>query len=457
MRLTRALAPAALAAMVSAEPAAARDLWKSDDETSLLEVHGFYKNFGHGLAFPDGLVDGSEALGRLLGQTSLPDGAALSTNVVRLWGRAAFSERLELSVGWQAAATIASDPALAGGFSPGATVPSGAGQGAQRRLVDFDPTLVSERRWRLVHDLDLLALKWTMPFGEIVAGRQVLSWGTGRFWNPTDLLSPFAPTDVDKEVRHGVDALRLTLRPSSTSLIDLLWLPQRSAADNGGVARFQVNLLGYDFSLSAAKYVSDVVAGADFAGDVGPIGVHGEAAYTWGLTGLGTSGPVAVGDRYLRAVVGADWKPVPNLFLSGEYYFNGYGASDPSGYLARLTSARVASGQVFGAGRHYLGLAGTWKATELLSISLSAIVNLQDPSTIVVPVLEYWFQQSAILRIGAYGPIGRAPDPSALQRLTQSDVSARSPAFIAATSSLGFQSEYGVAPVGAFIELGIYF
>jgi hypothetical protein len=441
--------PAILVAAASAEPAEARDLWKSDDEKSVVEFHAFYKTFDYGLNLPDGLVDGSEALGRLLGTPVLPDHAGLSANIIRVWGRAVWADELELQVGWQVVATIASDPSLAGGFGLG-TVQTGAGQGAQRRLVDFNSTLVSEGGLDVTHNLDLLALKWKLPFGEIVAGRQVLSWGTGRFWNPTDLLSPFSPTDIDKEVRHGVDAVRLTLKPSSTSLIDLLWLPQQSAADNGGVARFQTNLLGYDFSVSAAKYVSDLVAGADFAGDAGPLAVHGEAAYTWGLVGLGT-GPVTIGDQFLRAVAGTDWRPNADFFFSAEYYYNGFGAPGPRGYLAKMTSPRETSGQVFGAGQHYLGLAGVWKATELLSVTLSAIANLQDPSVIFVPMLEYWFEQSVIVRAGAYGPIGRTPDPSALQSLTPTD-----PSFAAAAATYGIRSEYGIAPYGVFVEVGIY-
>jgi hypothetical protein len=452
----------ALAAL-AASPAAARDLWKSDDEQSLVELHGFYKTFGYGLALPDGLADGTEALNSLAAQAgipstvpTLPDAAGLSSNIGRVWGRALWANKLELDAAWQAVATVASDPSLAGGFGLG-TVQTGASSQAQRRLVDFNSTLVSSGGLSLTHNLDQLAVKWKLGFGELVAGRQVLSWGTGRFWNPTDLLSPFAPTDIDKEVRHGVDAVRFTLKLSDTSLLDLLWLPLQTGALNGGVARYQVNVRGYDVSASAAKYASDLVAGADLAGDLGPLAVHAEAAYTWGLVGLGSGTPVGVGDRYLRAVVGADWRPNATWFFSAEYYFNGFGAPDASGYLAKMTSFREQSGQVFGAGRHYLGLAGVWKATDLLTVSASIITNIQDPSAILVPMVEYWVEQSVILRVGAYGPVGAAPDPSALQQLHVSDLVTQDAAFTSAVSTLGIRSEYGLSPLGLFVEVGVYF
>jgi hypothetical protein len=380
----------------------------------------------------------------------------LSSNVARVWGRAIWADRLELSIGYEGVANIASDPSLAGGFGLG-TVQTGTAAQAQRRLVDLNPTVLATGGLTLTQNLDLLALRWKFSVGEVVVGRQVLSWGAGRFWNPTDLLSPFAPTDIDKEVRHGVDAVRLTLKPNSTSLVDLLWLPQQTAANNGGVARFQTNLLGYDFSVSAAMYTTDLVAGGDVAGDLGPLGVHAELAYTWGLQGLGTSAPVTIGDHYLRAVAGADWRPNASWFLTAEYYFNGFGATSPSGYLEKATRFRETSGQVFGAGQHYLGVAASWKLTDLISISTSGIANLQDPSVIVVPVLEYWFEQSVILRVGGYMPLGTPPEPAALQQLTVNDLITRDATYAAATSTLGIRSEYGLAPYGVFTEVGIYF
>src|SRR5207244_2653893 len=136
--------------------------------------------------------------------------------------------------------------------------------------------------------------------------------------------------------------------------------------------------------------------------DIGPVGVHAEAAYTWGLSGLGTGGPIQLADRFLRAVAGVELKPTSGLILEGEYYFNGYGALDPSQYLAKLRRPRELSGEVFGAGRHYAALAAIWRATELLSLTATVIANLQDPSAVLFPVLEYWFEQSVIVRIGGY-------------------------------------------------------
>jgi hypothetical protein len=93
----------------------------------------------------------------------------------------------------------------------------------------------------------------------------------------------------------------------------------------------------------------------------------------------------------------------------------------------------VQRGEIFGAGRHYLGLATAWKITELLSLNASVITNLIDPSAVIVPVLEYWLEQSVIVRAGGFVPIGARPGAS------------------------GLKSEYGASPAGLFLQAGLYF
>jgi hypothetical protein len=460
---TRALiACLSLLALVPGQ-ARAKEQYVSEDGKSSVEIRGFYKTFAAGLLMQRGLTDATQALQDLLDQAglkqsvALPREAAESAHTARIWGRFLILEKMEISVGWQLAANIASDPLLAQGGGLGGGVPVASSQTSSRRLVDFDPVLVQKGGLLLQHNLDLLTVKVKLPLGELVAGRQVLSWGTGHFWNPTDLLSPFAPTDIDREVRHGVDALRWSATLNETTLLDVLFLPQKQGWAQGAVARAQTNFGGFDVSLSAAKYVSDVVIGADTAGDLGPVAVHAEAAYTLGLSGLDGSAPVKLQEHFLRAVAGADWKPVSGLVLSGEYYFNGYGATSASGYAAKLKSDRVTRGEVFGAGQHYLGIGAAWKATDLLTVSGMAIGNLADPSVIVVPMVEYWAEQSVIVRAGAYVPIGKQPNPAALRQVAVSDVLGQTPAFLEAASTLGLRSEYGSSPWGLFAQVGVYF
>jgi len=439
-----------------ARSAAADELWKGEDEKSVLELQGFYKSLGEYLALPNGLVQTANKAQALIpgstpcpgGPACLPSSAGMATNTLRVWGRLALWGELTLDAGWEVAATTATpalgtgNSALGGGVSAGDTTAVAPG----RRLVDFSPNLLDQSGNGLLiqHNLDLLSVRIPVGKGELVVGRQVLSWGTGRFWNPTDLLSPFAPSDFDKEVRHGIDAVSLALPLSETSLVDVIWLPQQKAADQGGVVRAQTNLAGYDFSISVAKYASDIVFGADTAGDIGPLGAHAEAGYTLGLSGLDSSGPITLSQQFLRAVAGLDWKPASGWMVTGEYYYNGFGATNPAQYFLKMRDPLETSGEVFGAAQHYVGVAAAWKTTELLTLNASLIANVRDPSAILFPVAEYWFEQHVLVRFGAYIPLGKQPDPRAVTNVQNA-------------AALGLRSEYGASPAGLFAQVGLHF
>lgn len=428
-----------------------------DDSGGVLELSGFYKSLLSGLLLQPDAVAAARTQQQLLKDaglpsTAVPDGGFLNAHIFRLTSRFKFSDRVELEGAWQFQLSLASDPAFSGGSSLSSTI-GGTNTGAQRRLIELGGPLYVGSSWRADHQLDRLALKVALPFGDLTIGRQVLSWGTGRLWNPTDVLSPFPPTVIDREVRRGFDAVRLAVALGDTTQLDLLYLPQVVAADNGGVARFQTNLWGFDFSVSAGKYVRDLVFGADFVGDVGPIGVHGEGAYTVQLLGL-EAGNVSVGEHFFRGVVGAEARPHEKVLLVAEYSYNGYGSTRPQDYAALLSSARVLRGEIFGAGRHQAGLAASFLATDLFTAQLSALMNLTDPSALIIPSVEYSVSQTVLLRAGAYVPVGRPPDAHVYDGFTAADL--QSAAFQQAVASRGLRSEYGASSFGAFVQVGLY-
>lgn len=394
-------------ALLAASPALAMEVARSE-QGGVLEVSGFYKNLLFGVVPASG------------------NPGAVDAQLLRVQSRFLFADRLELDVAWQLQFQLATEPAFGRGTSLSGTI-GGTGAGPQRRLMAGEGQLASTATSALSHNLDRLALKLALPFGDLTVGRQVLSWGTGRFFNPTDVLSPFPPTVIDREVRRGFDAVRLAIALGDTTQLDLLWLPQPVAEEDGGVARFQTNLFGWDASISAGKYVRDFVVGFDLVGDLGPVGVHAEGAYT--LEWLKAGG---VGEHFFRGVAGADFRPHERVVLTLEYAYNGYGATDPARYAQVLTSARARRGEVFGAGKHVVAAAASYRVDDLLSGSLAVLCNVADPSALAIASVEYSITQSVLLRGGAYVPLGRPPD-------------AGQP-----------RSEYGSGGFGAFAQLGVY-
>ncbi|MFO0599748.1 MAG: hypothetical protein U0228_30855 [Myxococcaceae bacterium] len=429
---------------------------ETDDKGSKLEVSGFYKSLLSGVLLQPETVTGARALAKLTGSsTSIPDGGFVSAHLFRINTKLLIREDLELLCSWQLALSLASDPALLAGNTLSSTV-GGTNTSGRRRIVELGGTLGQGPTWRLDHSIDRLALKFALPFADVTVGRQVLSWGTGRVWNPTDLLSPFPPTVVDREVRRGFDAVRVAVPLGETGQLDLLYLLQQDPADMGGVARAQLNVLGWDGSISVGKYVDDLVFGADVVGDVGPIGVHAEGAYTVQLTGLKGGGPVGLGEHFFRGVISGEWKPLEHVVLMAEYSFNGYGTNDPSKLAGVLSSARVVRGEIFGGGMHQLALAGVFTVNELLTAQVSVLGNLADPSALVIPSVEYSLTPNVLLRAGAYVPLGRAPDATVFTSLGPLDVAMQSDAFRSAIASRGLKSEFGSSSFGGFAQVGVY-
>jgi hypothetical protein len=449
---------AALLALL-ALPAAAKEVVRTENGTTV-DLSGFYKVQLSGFFLHPDAVETLRAQARLVerAQDSAPPGVelpalavppsagGLQSHVVRVAARFHFLERFDFEAAWQVGFFGASDAAWG---------TAAASASETRRLVPIGGELVSSPTFRIAHELDRFALKIALPFGDLTLGRQVLSWGTGRFWNPTDVLSPFSPSAVDREVRRGFDAARLAIALGDVTQLDVIYLPRVVPAEMGGVLRLQTNLLGWDGSVSVGKYLRDLVFGADLAGDLGPLGVHAEGAYTLELAGLGGS-EVGVGDHFFRGVIGVDWRPLEKLVLMAEYHFNGYGSANPARYAQLQRSERVGRGEIFGVGKHQAALAVSVPADDVFSAQLAVLANLADPSFLLVPSFEWSLEQTVLLRGGAYLPIGRTPDAAVFDALGASDVFGQSEAFTAAVNSRGLRSEYGASPFGVFLQLGLH-
>lgn len=84
-----------------------------------------------------------------------------------------------------------------------------------------DDEVNSTNRYSALQNLDRFNLNYSNDFLDLIAGRQAVSFGSGRFINPTDVLVPYPLTQIDKEEREGVDALRLKLPISEMGELDV--------------------------------------------------------------------------------------------------------------------------------------------------------------------------------------------------------------------------------------------
>lgn len=254
------------------------------------------------------------------------------------------------------------------------------------RLMDLDKSVVDEESVTVTHGLDRLWGQWE-PGSQLrlTVGRQAVSWGTGMIWAPLDLFAAFSPTEIDREEKLGVDVVRLFMQVLPNVSLDVVGEPLKleepwsARRDDSSLAmRLGSHAGEYDLHLVAGVIQSDVVLGADFAGYLGGAGFRGELVRTL----------VEESDQrdYTRGVVNIDygfaapWNP----YVAIEYFHNGLGVSDESGYIDRLGDSSVervfARGIAYNIGRDYLGLILRVQPSFLVSLQAATLANLHDGS-----------------------------------------------------------------------------
>lgn len=212
------------------------------------------------------------------------------------------------------------------------------------------------------------------PVADFTLGRQRIAWGSGRFWNPTDLLNPLNPIAVEREERQGADAVLVQRNLGPLSRLSFVYAPQRGA-DASRAVHYRTNFLKTDVALSLGEFRGDGVVGLDIVGRIGEGGLRLEAARTESDTGA----------DFIRAVAGFDYAFANTLALSIEYYYNGQGTSEQTQY----DFARLLAGSIQNVARHYVGVQAVYDITPLLRSDNAVIVNTDDGSRFLAPRLIY--------------------------------------------------------------------
>ncbi|MBI4060659.1 MAG: hypothetical protein HY403_04445 [Elusimicrobia bacterium] len=214
--------------------------------------------------------------------------------------------------------------------------------------------------------------------GVVRAGRQRIAWGTGKLWNPTDILNPYDPASVERDERRGVDALYARAGVGALGQAELAWAPGDVWVDHALLARGRANWEGWDGSFMGGKIpgsTSSFVLGGDFAGGLFEGTAHGEVA--WFSPENRTP--------YWKAGVGYDYSFVSGAALVVELYHAGNGALDP----ARYDFAALRAGKEPGVARHYAGATFSKDLHALVKLECASIVNADDGSTLAYPSLSW--------------------------------------------------------------------
>ncbi len=201
---------------------------------------------------------------------------------------------------------------------------------------------------------------------DVRIGRQRIAWGSALFWSPIDIINPFNPTQIEREERVGVDAVTVDWDYNDLSRLSLVYAAHANPVRDTAALRWRTNIARYDWGVTAGRFRNDTMAGIDFAGQLGPVGLRGELTQT--------SSPVD--GQYQRVVLGADYSFPNTLSFMAELYFNGQGKSDPSDY----DFARLLSGEIQSLSRRYVGALVGYDISPIWKLENYYIQNLDDKS-----------------------------------------------------------------------------
>ena len=280
-----------------------------------------------------------------------------------------------------------------------------------------------DRRWfNLTHEvsnknknasvvrLDRISIGYTGDRIVVRFGRQAISWGNGLLFTPMDILNPFDPAAVDKEYKSGDDMLYGQYLLDNGSDLQAVTVVRRNPV-SGEVEQDQSSLaLKYhgfwgsrEFDLLAAEHYGEFLLGVGVSTDAG--GAVWRADLVWNNTDSDSTLTAVGGVSYSGVAGGHNWTG----FM--EYYYNGFGQADGDYSPAALASnpqllIRLARGELFNLGQHYLGASVSIEMTPLLNLTPNIFINLTDPSALAQLVFTYDWQQDIQLITAISVPIG---------------------------------------------------
>ncbi len=279
-----------------------------------------------------------------------------------------------------------------------------------RRLFNLTDVISESGDNALLHRLDRLWLGYSSEKTVVRFGRQALSWGNGLFYAPMDLVNPFDPATIDTEYKAGDDMLYAQYLRDSGDDVQGAAVIRRNALSGdveSEVATYAVKYHGFagelEYDVLLAESYADTVLGLGLGRSIG--GAH------WGSDLVITD---TDSDTYVQFVTNLSYSWVfkdKNMSGAIEYHYNGFGQSDSRYDPLSLAQnpellARIARGQMFTLGKHYLAGSVMIEMTPLWTVTPVLLANVGDPSALLQLMTNYSLGDNTILLGSINMPMG---------------------------------------------------
>ncbi|MBN1674968.1 MAG: hypothetical protein JXR37_28255 [Kiritimatiellae bacterium] len=313
---------------------------------------------------------------------------------------------------------------------------------APYRIRQLDAPIVEVQNAHVYrHELDRACAAFHLPRADFTLGRQAVGWGRGAIFSAVDVFAPFSPLEVDREWRRGIDAVRADLRLGPRHSLDLVGAFGESWDRSAALARLRGSSKNgqLDGALILGKRGEDWVYAASASASLLGAAIQGELALFDTPEPFQDGCPVGENDFAAKTVLGASYVfDVGNgLTVLLEHHFSGFGSEDMQQAAARLLDPdyleRYLRGDTQILGRQALALQCSYLFSDSWHAALLWLASPEDGSGITAPTLTWTLSDTATLAASAYIPFGSGEDGTGVP-----------------------QSEYGSAPLSAFVQLNLY-
>lgn len=257
-----------------------------------------------------------------------------------------------------------------------------------RQAVKLFWKLMSKNSITLTHSIDRLYFRQSFENAVLTAGRQNVSWGSGRVWHPTDLFNPINPANFSKFEKDGADAVSFKYFFGSFTDLELVFNIRERFLDFNYAGRFRTNFSEYDVSIMSGRFDKRFVVGADFAGNLFGAGFRGEALFS--------SDETDISANYVRFIFGLDYQFTSKLYCLIEYQFNGAGTT----YKDKYDLAALFRGEIQNLNKNYIIVSSNYLVHPLINFNLSVLSNLNDKSGFISLATAYGILENVNLRLG---------------------------------------------------------
>ncbi len=259
----------------------------------------------------------------------------------------------------------------------------------QNLSYSYKNDTTGKKQYDLYSEVDRLFLYGSTGDVTLYAGRQAITWGLGRFWQPLDIFGAFHPLTLDREYKPGIDALNLEWYSSNFSQLNLVYAftNTEQIERNNSIALHYLRQINEKISLSllTAGVLDNIFFGAGLESEIFDAGIRIEAiGFQWQ-------------DKWhATAIAGLEYQFDNEVILEAELLLQSAGAKNKTEMNEESFDQLVILGLQKQLSQSVLGISLQKNLFPLLNVNfVSLISTLNDSSLAASSLLQLNFVYSS--------------------------------------------------------------